>query len=146
MRSLKIIANRVFVFGLIFAFADQLSKVIVQRSGKIPVSLNDGIAFSIKLPMFLQILATVVLLSCVILFSKKIVSAENTERRKGVAVLALSMVLGGGLGNLVDRINMGYVVDFIDVGFWPVFNLADSFVSIGAAALAVLWLRPAQTS
>lgn len=93
--------------------------------------------------MFLQILATVVLLSCIILFSKKIVSAEHTERRKSVAVLALSMILGGGLGNLFDRVNMGYVVDFIDVGFWPVFNLADSFVSIGAVMLAVLWLRPA---
>lgn len=135
----------VFLLGIVFAFADQLSKVAVLRSGKIPVLLNDGIAFSIKLPMFLQILATVVLLICVILFSKKIVEAEHTERRKSAAVLALSMVLGGGLGNLTDRINMGYVIDFIDVGFWPVFNLADSFVSIGAFILAVLWLRPART-
>lgn len=135
------VANRVFVFGLIFAFADQLSKVAVLRSGKIPVLLNDGIAFSIKLPMFLQIFATIALLICVILFSKKIVEAERTERRKSLAVLALSMVLGGGLGNLFDRVNMGYVVDFIDIGFWPVFNLADSFVSIGAVMLTVLWLK-----
>lgn len=137
----KKIINRVFFLGLIFAFADQLSKVLVQRIGEIPISLNDGIAFSIRLPMFLQITATIILLVCLLLFSEKIVEAELTEKKKNMATVALALVLGGGLGNLTDRVNMGYVIDFIDVGFWPVFNLADSFVTVGAILLAILLLR-----
>lgn len=139
--ALKRVANRIFVLGLIFAFIDQLSKVLVRRSGEIPVFFNDGIAFSIKVPMFLQIVATIVLLSGIIFFAEKIVKAENTGRRKNLATVALSLIFGGGLGNLTDRINIGYVVDFIDVGFWPVFNLADSFVSVGVVLLAVVTIR-----
>ena len=41
------------------------------------------------------------------------------------------MLLGGAVGNLIDRIRLGAVVDFIDVGAWPVFNLADSAVVVG---------------
>ncbi len=45
--------------------------------------------------------------------------------------IALNLVLAGAIGNLIDRIFRGYVVDFIDLKFWPVFNLADSFIVIG---------------
>lgn len=48
---------------------------------------------------------------------------------------ALVFILSGAAGNLTDRILYGYVVDFIDIGFWPVFNLADSFISAGAVLL-----------
>lgn len=50
--------------------------------------------------------------------------------------VAVGMIFGGGLSNLVDRIRQGYVVDFIQFGWWPVFNLADSAITIGVAALA----------
>jgi len=53
--------------------------------------------------------------------------------------LALSLVLGGAIGNLVDRVLYGYVIDFIDVYYaswhWPTFNLADSAITAGAALL-----------
>ena len=53
--------------------------------------------------------------------------------------LALSLVLGGAFGNLVDRVFYGYVIDFIDVYYaswhWPTFNIADSAITIGAALL-----------
>ena len=52
--------------------------------------------------------------------------------------LSLGLQLGGALGNLVDRIRVGYVVDFIQLGFWPVFNLADSSIVVGIITLA--WL------
>ena len=45
------------------------------------------------------------------------------------------MQLGGAIGNLVDRVRLGYVVDFIDVGLWPVFNIADSAIVIGLVGL-----------
>lgn len=49
--------------------------------------------------------------------------------------VSVGMIFGGGLSNLVDRIRQGYVVDFIQFGWWPVFNLADSAITIGVAAL-----------
>lgn len=50
---------------------------------------------------------------------------------------SLGLQLGGAVGNLVDRLRLGYVVDFIDVGAWPVFNLADSAIVVGLIGL--LW-------
>lgn len=64
-----------------------------------------------------------------------------------VLVVALTLVLGGALGNLGDRFFRdpgflrGHVVDFVSVGWWPVFNVADSCVSIGAVLLVLRSLR-----
>lgn len=52
-----------------------------------------------------------------------------------VLTLSLAFLTGGILGNLVDRLRTGYVVDFLDVHIWPVFNVADCFICIGAALL-----------
>lgn len=49
---------------------------------------------------------------------------------------ALGLQLGGAFGNLIDRLRLGYVVDFVDVGPWPIFNVADSSIVIGIAVLA----------
>ncbi len=53
--------------------------------------------------------------------------------------IALSMVLGGGIGNMIDRVRLGYVVDFFHVDFveFAVFNVADSFITVGAILLIV---------
>lgn len=56
--------------------------------------------------------------------------------------LALSMQLGGAMGNLIDRLTIGHVTDFISVGNFPVFNVADASISVGAAVLFLgVWLR-----
>jgi signal peptidase II len=66
--------------------------------------------------------------------------------------LALGLVIGGAMGNLIDRISLGYVVDFIDVHYagwhWPAFNIADSAISCGIALLLLdtlitSWRKPA---
>ncbi|MBA7678182.1 Lipoprotein signal peptidase [subsurface metagenome] len=49
---------------------------------------------------------------------------------------ALGLVLGGTVGNIIDRLRFGYVTDFIDFGFWPAFNVADSSVVIGVIIFA----------
>lgn len=49
----------------------------------------------------------------------------------------LLFILSGALGNLYDRITLGFVVDFIDLRVWPVFNVADSFITIGGVLLAL---------
>jgi signal peptidase II len=50
-------------------------------------------------------------------------------------IVAFSLILGGAIGNLIDRIFLGYVIDFIDFRVWPVFNVADSAITIGAGII-----------
>jgi signal peptidase II len=59
------------------------------------------------------------------------------HRRDALATLAIAMVVGGALGNVIDRIYRGYVVDFVAVGGFPRFNLADSAITIGVLLLLV---------
>ncbi len=56
--------------------------------------------------------------------------------------LAMSMQMGGAIGNLIDRIQIGHVVDFISVGSFPVFNIADGSITVGVGILIIgLWLQ-----
>ena len=60
-------------------------------------------------------------------------------RHKGMSSLlavSLGLILGGSLGNLVDRVTFGYVIDFFDFRVWPVFNIADSAITVGVGMLA----------
>jgi signal peptidase II len=53
----------------------------------------------------------------------------------------VGMIIGGAFGNLVDRLRLGYVVDFIELPFWPIFNAADSFLVVGAVLLLITYYR-----
>jgi signal peptidase II len=54
----------------------------------------------------------------------------------------MGLQLGGALGNLIDRLTQGYVTDFISVGTFPVFNVADASISIGVAILILgMWIK-----
>jgi len=60
--------------------------------------------------------------------------------------LALGMQLGGAVGNLIDRLTLGHVIDFISVGNFPVFNIADSCLTVGAGVLLLgIWLEERKT-
>ncbi|MDH5573170.1 MAG: signal peptidase II [Gammaproteobacteria bacterium] len=105
---------------------------------------NPGAAFSFLSEAggwqrwFFTVIAIVV--SGVIFFwIKKLSVAERLQ------AIALAMVLGGALGNVIDRILYGYVVDFIqwyyETWYWPAFNIADSAISVGVTLLIVDALR-----
>ena len=55
--------------------------------------------------------------------------------RHPILPVALGLLIGGSMGNLVDRLRIGHVTDFLDFRFWPAFNLADVFIVVGVAAL-----------
>ena len=55
--------------------------------------------------------------------------------RHPVLPVALGLLVGGSLANLIDRLRLGHVTDFLDLRFWPAFNLADSFIVVGVAIL-----------
>lgn len=134
------------------AFLDQLTKVSARAflRGRDPVNVlgdyvrltyleNPGMAFGIRVggPAFFTVFAS--LASLVVL----IYLFRLRSERSGVRV-ALALVFGGAVGNLIDRLLYGQVVDFIEFGVgefrWPVFNVADSAVTIGMILLMVLVL------
>lgn len=87
---------------------------------------NTGTAFSLfqghsNILSFVAIIAVAVLLWVY----------ATTGAKSFILRLALGLQLGGALGNLFDRLQQGYVTDFLDVGWWPIFNVADSAISIG---------------
>jgi signal peptidase II len=55
--------------------------------------------------------------------------------RHPVLPVALGLVIGGSVSNLLDRVRLGHVTDFLDFRYWPAFNLADTFIVVGVAAL-----------
>jgi signal peptidase II len=54
---------------------------------------------------------------------------------------ALGLLIGGSVSNLTDRLRLGHVTDFLDVSWWPAFNLADTFICVGVAILLVTLVR-----
>ncbi len=92
---------------------------------------NRGAAFGVlKGQVYLFILMAVI---CVALISLYL----NRQRRKRPSLynISLGFILAGALGNLIDRLCFGYVIDFLDFRIWPVFNVADSAITVGAILL-----------
>lgn len=75
---------------------------------------------------------------------------RHLDRKKNWEAAAWALVLGGAMGNLIDRVLYGSVIDFLDVFYenwhWPAFNLADSAITIGIAMLLLDALRPLRSA
>ena len=91
--------------------------------------------FSGAFSSWLTILIVLAALAAVIVIFLRYLRRPTLSAR-----VVLGCIIGGAIGNLVDRFRLGYVVDFVDVGWWPVFNLADSTINIAMAALVILLL------
>jgi signal peptidase II len=91
---------------------------------------NSGIAFG----LFSSATAAVIALTGVAVAWMLIFFARSGARHP-VLPVALGLVIGGSLSNLLDRVRLGYVTDFLDLRYWPAFNLADSFIVIGVVVL-----------
>jgi signal peptidase II len=91
---------------------------------------NTGVAFGLLQgrPWLVSLLAIAVLLAFLVAFWRDL-------PRHRLLQLAVGAILGGALGNLIDRFRLGYVVDFLAVGSFPRFNIADSAVTIGLILL-----------
>jgi signal peptidase II len=105
-----------------------------------PLSLhhvqNSGIAFGLFQNSTLVVtLLTAVAVAWMIWFFAR------SGSRHPVLPVALGLLLGGSLSNLIDRVRLGHVTDFLDVTWWPAFNLADSFICVGVAILLITLVR-----
>ncbi|WIF95696.1 signal peptidase II [Caminicella sporogenes] len=96
---------------------------------------NTGAAFSIlRNKQIFLILMTAVVVLALIVYLVKVINKENLFLLK----FSLSFIIGGAIGNLVDRVRLNYVVDFFDFTLinYPVFNVADIFIVTGSILLA----------
>jgi signal peptidase II len=143
---------RLFATALCIIAADQAVKrvvVSVLESGRsvnflgsivrFTRTTNTGAAFGLlrgQGPWFIVVSAVASL--AIILFRREIAKLRRCDQ------VAFGLILGGAIGNLIDRIRLGAVIDFIDIGFgrlrWPAFNVADSGISIGVVFLALSFL------
>ena len=132
-----------FLLTLIVLAVDQLLKAIViikmvplqsvtviKDVFTITYVRNYGAAFGILQSQNLLLIA----LSIAVVFLI-VINWNKLSHYSKVFQIGLSLALGGALGNLVDRIRLGYVVDFLDFQFWPVFNLADIAIVCGVGLI-----------
>lgn len=136
-----------FTIAAIVVFADQISKAMVRASLAVgqsfpedwPIRLthihNTGGAFGLFTGQYAFLLmATVVGVGAILLYF--VFPPANSR----ILDMALGMQFGGAIGNLIDRLNQGYVTDFFDLRVWPIFNVADSCIVSGVAILAAFML------
>jgi signal peptidase II len=97
---------------------------------------NTGIAFGLFKNQGV-VFIVVPIVAIVLLIYNIYYYKNNDEKLSRLYIIAFSLILGGAFGNLIDRILYGYVIDFIDLRIWPVFNVADSAITIGAVIIAI---------
>jgi signal peptidase II len=122
--------------------ADQLTKQIVTSRLSLDEGVhvlgpfwihhvqNSGIAFG----LFASATPVVIVLTGIAVTWMLVYFARSGARHP-VLPVALGLVIGGSVSNLLDRVRLGYVTDFLDLRYWPAFNLADSFIVIGVLML-----------
>ncbi|HET6349551.1 MAG TPA: signal peptidase II [Candidatus Krumholzibacteria bacterium] len=139
-----------FLPAAIVVVLDQLTKHFVWRNGQnyevipgyfnITLVKNAGAAFGMFQGARIFFVAASVLAVGLIVYLGRRLPREYRQRR-----IWLGLILGGAVGNLIDRVASGQVIDFLQIGvaghYWPVFNVADAGVSIGAALLILYALR-----
>ena len=146
------------IIGSIVLILDQVTKVLVQGQMALYQSIeivpnffhltylrNTGAAFgflagsrsSLRIAFF--IIVSAIAIGCIFYLLKNLPPDRKTF------TATLSLVLGGAIGNLIDRIRMGEVIDFIDLHWyeihWPAFNVADSAITIGVILLFIQMIR-----
>ncbi len=97
---------------------------------RIDFTRNSGAAFGMFQSGSFVFAAVAILVSAGILIFYRRIAGSSTMVR-----IALGFILGGALGNLADRIRLGYVVDYVDLRWWYVFNLADTAIVVGVGIL-----------
>ena len=140
---------KVFAWGVALAIADQLLKKLfsgtMQLGESIPVLpgifhltyiQNPGAAFGLFENQTLFFIVIAAFLLAFLAFAYKELAAQGVWVRFGMSLLA-----GGAVGNLLDRVRFGAVIDYLDFRIWPIFNLADIGICLGAALIVWGLLR-----
>ena len=140
--------KKLFIYTVIFVFIDQLSKGLINIGMNLNQSIeiipnflnltyvhNTGAAFSIfEGAKWFFIITAIIVLNIIYIFFIKDKELKNSE------IVIYSLLISGIIGNLIDRVVFGYVIDFIDVNIFnfAIFNLADSFIVIAVVLLLIM--------
>lgn len=96
---------------------------------------NTGIAFGFfKNYGFFFVFVSFV---AIVLFGLYLYRHRHHEHLRLIEIFAFSLIISGAVGNLIDRLSFGYVIDFIDFRIWPVFNVADSAITVGTIIILI---------
>lgn len=146
--------NAVFILvAILTVFADQVSKTWIRANLPYGYSLfdigffrithvqNTGAAFGLFqgqsfMLTVIALIGVAAVLLFVLLSHRYLPSVDNL-----VGKSVFGLVLGGILGNLIDRVRLGYITDFVDFTFWPAFNVADSAITVSVVIFAYLLIR-----
>lgn len=134
--SFVVIADRLTKYILLRNFSEGESFRVVPGLFHITLVLNSGAAFGLfkgRSIFFTALTTLVIVFICFYTW--------HGRCKDLLTLTALSLILGGAAGNLIDRVAFGYVIDFLDFRIWPVFNIADASITIGAFILAVRMIR-----
>ena len=137
----------IFLLGVIaVVFLDRLTKIffsgfldlnesiaVIHNVFHFTLVHNTGIAFGFFKDCGAVFIIIPVILTGLLVYN--IYYYRHSPQLSRIYIVAFSLILGGAIGNLIDRILLGYVIDFIDFRVWPVFNVADSAITIGAAII-----------
>ena len=143
---LNIFISLVVVIGIVFLdkaskifFSDMLSLgesiPVLRNIFHITLVHNTGIAFGLFKNQ--GIVFIIVPLIAIVLIVFHIYYYRSNNQVSRMYIVGFSLILSGAIGNLIDRILFGYVIDFIDFRIWPVFNLADSAITIGTLIILI---------
>lgn len=126
--------KKFLIISILIVFLDQLTKDLFTNKHFLFINYttNTGAAFSLFQNQTLLLTIISFLVAIFIFFLAK--KEKNLQ-------LPLAFLFGGTIGNLIDRVSLGFVRDFIDLQVWPIFNIADSFNVIGVLIIIYLVLK-----
>jgi len=145
-----------FLIALLVVVADQLSKLWIRSNLLVWQSLpeegflqltyvrNTGASFGLFQDQSFALTIVAIVGIALILVYALIIHHRFFPSDNLLGKSALGLILGGTIGNLIDRLHFGYITDFIDIGIWPTFNIADSAIVVGAIIFAYSLLRLAR--
>jgi len=136
---------KIIIGAAILIVVDQLSKYffytnssevieVVKNFFTLQYTENTGVAFSIPIPSQITVLISLTLIIVVAYLSK-----IHMKLEKSLSIIILALFFSGALGNVIDRIFKGFVIDFISIWKWPVFNLADTYIVIAVLLFIVFY-------
>ncbi|MBC5824267.1 MAG: signal peptidase II [Candidatus Eremiobacteraeota bacterium] len=134
MAAMVVLVDQIAKHAVAAHFLPDESRIVVPRILYLTYVQNHHGAFGLfgSHPLLLAAAASAVLVVFYLWY-----------RKEGVTLLthaAFALILGGAIGNILDRLRFGYVVDFIDFRVWPVFNVADSAITVGVCLLLLRML------
>ncbi|MBR2289875.1 MAG: signal peptidase II [Clostridia bacterium] len=145
--ELKKIFRIMVIIGIIVIIIDQMSKILISNLVEEKIEIipnvfaitkveNEGIAFGLNQQNLGNIGLSILIL--VIVFNYVVAQKERLTK---LVTIYLSLIMAGGISNLIDRIFKGAVFDFIKIGSFPVFNIADMCIVIGWLLFAINFIK-----